>query len=1124
MKIEKIKRGVIALLVLCMVFPYQYLQATSIGDLMQSFGVDKAVSGTYGYANGIMVQKIDANGNKILFDRGQFRAVIDKNGNLLSLAVYGTDNVSSPDVLKKLVSSVTGLTGTDLDNLFKGINDNGESVSVPTWLGEAVSWLNKGVNYSITIGFSDAGGPSVTFAKDGKEQYAKNFLGVKTSEWTYNKDGSLAKVSSLSYEHCTKDTPGAIEKTDSQGNKYYVKEVYTETIYKNGLASEVYEISKDGTRNLVGKYEYNSAGEILSYTDYKNSQKMLYSGGKPFYAISLGGNIEVPSTINEGATEVGAGEALQNNALKSGYFKVTQEDGTVKYYKLKTGYQYDSQTGRVSKVGDQIAYGTVVTIWNYHANGALDTVESRDKAGAWSTTVFDAGRAVAVFNGRYANGGALRNYVNQIMTLAEQAANGSTSALQQLSNMHDTNVYGLKALYLYNDQIKNWLSKYSDAKVAEIICRMFNWTDGQFGGAAAVNTALSIINTVKSFGFNGSNLATVATFTNTLSQTDNNNASFVGSVTLYAAGQAVVDLNTSALDRSYDDLINNAAGGVIDWQGLYNQFNSGQLSLSQMLNMLFMTALESQLVAQYAKALEDSGLTKGSDGYNSKIAAFRKAFREAFVAGNYGIDSTAGNIRTFIQSFMGGQITALGGDFVNTTGEKYTTFMTNLMDKVFTSSYVTDLAKSYKDKRSEYEKLLPIIQKLAQGKSLSLAELTSLTSNLSNFMGDVAVYFQTQIEFISGLNDLIPDDWRIAFGWWDYLLNGYDRNGDGNFDVADDSKPMDPADVVKILTNIIKAFPELFGGSQSANNLIATLEGLKNDKSGLLNFLKNNQYFKKTSETGNNTRISDAIRNRLNSITDAVEKIFKFKIERVWNSGNLNGAIKHNNDDVDTTTDVGWNVGLNNAWKSAMKDILRSLNTQLTTRIMAIADCIRSGNLLGMKDLNQKITPTAENTYKYSHDPSIAGTLQNIVNIDGKYYAVVSADYIDIMDGLGAQDAGGELIYVEISAELAAQIQDKIGGSVMFMGDVAADTNGHLTITMNVSYGAGYRDLGNMKPEQMKNVMDSLKNEAWYGKVLDSMKSVWSDIKAQYGGYSTWRQGFEFLRNYATGGGSVANF
>lgn len=1048
--VSKTIRGIVMMLIMCLVFPYNYLHGISVSDVLNSFGVDKAVSGTYGYANGVLVQKIDqTTGNKIIFDRGQFRAVVDKNGNVLSLAVYATDNVSSTEDLKKLVSQATGLSGEALDKLFKGIDDNGKEVALPTWLNEAISWLNKGTGYSINISFGE-GGPSVTFSENGKEVIAKNFLGKITSQWIYNPDGSLAKVESLTYVHCDKDTRGAIEKTDPSDpkgkKKYYVKEVRNETIYSNGKPVSVYEVGVDGKKTLVGTYEYNSAGELLSYTDLKENQKTLYSAGKPFSTISLGGNLQSPANISGAATEVSESEA-KNNGLKPEYFK---QGG--KYYKLKEGYRYDADSGTVFKIEGKILPGTVVTVWNYKANGALDTVEGRDKSGAWATTVFDAGRAIAVFNGRYSNGDALRGYVQNLINLAIQAAGGNQSAIKQLNQLHNTNVYGLKSLYLYNDQVKSWLSQYG-AMTAQIIGYLFNWTNNEqhihnwihneqyseeaASGAAAAATINSIIETVKKFGFNGASLAAVANFSNTLSQSDNNNASFVASVTLYAAGQAVADINTSVLDKSYEELLANLG---IDWS---------ELNVAEVISALKNIEIENLIVAEYTKLLQNPENREKSEeeikAIKAAIAEMKEKFKIAMLSGK-SVD-----------------------EFCRTLG------LTNSSINIIMEG-VSKINKKYAAQEKLFSDIVAVLSGQVKDPSKLFAMWSNAIKGMSQLLGAISDFVNYQLDTIQALVNLMPS------GENDFYIV---------FNAADSS-----------LT------PEQLAKRNELESILASL-GLP-VTSGTNIF---NQFFKALSPSivtnDSSLKSLDTNNSKLKSLITMLSNLFNFDVSATLTLTR------------DGSSDWQKNA-LNVVWKTGMTKIINSLKTQLTKRLAAMQNCYSSGNLDGLKSLTSNIIAT--DSQVYSHDPSIAGTLQNIVQIDGKYYAVVSADYIDLMDGLGAQDAEGEVIYVEISAELAAQIKDKIGGSVMFMGDVAADTNGHLTITMNVEYGGGYRDLGNATKQDMKVAMDNLKSEAWYGKVLDQMKSIWADIRVQYGGYSTWRQGFEFLRDYATGGGSVANF
>lgn len=92
-------------------------------------------------------------------------------------------------------------------------------------------------------------------------------------------------------------------------------------------------------------------------------------------------------------------------------------------------------------------------------------------------------------------------------------------------------------------------------------------------------------------------------------------------------------------------------------------------------------------------------------------------------------------------------------------------------------------------------------------------------------------------------------------------------------------------------------------------------------------------------------------------------------------------------------------------------------------------------------------------------DPVVEGTLVGVQTIDGVTYAVVSAANVNIMDGTGFQAADGETVMVQVDAEMAETLKamlNKGETDVMFMGDVKADVNGHLTMAVNTNYSGGF--------------------------------------------------------------------
>ncbi|MCB4790374.1 MAG: hypothetical protein LHV68_00640 [Elusimicrobia bacterium] len=146
-----------------------------------------------------------------------------------------------------------------------------------------------------------------------------------------------------------------------------------------------------------------------------------------------------------------------------------------------------------------------------------------------------------------------------------------------------------------------------------------------------------------------------------------------------------------------------------------------------------------------------------------------------------------------------------------------------------------------------------------------------------------------------------------------------------------------------------------------------------------------------------------------------------------------------------------------------------------------------------------------------SYDPLVAGKIQSVVNINGKNYVVVKADKIDMFDGRGFQAADGEEIYVEVDAATAANIQSGLASGnneIIISGNVQADVNGHLTMSMN---DGGYKIGTNA--EQVTSEWFAQNSEFYKSMVNFMAANVWSQVGVQ----SDWRTGWNLLRGIASG-------
>ncbi len=146
-------------------------------------------------------------------------------------------------------------------------------------------------------------------------------------------------------------------------------------------------------------------------------------------------------------------------------------------------------------------------------------------------------------------------------------------------------------------------------------------------------------------------------------------------------------------------------------------------------------------------------------------------------------------------------------------------------------------------------------------------------------------------------------------------------------------------------------------------------------------------------------------------------------------------------------------------------------------------------------------------------EPTVVGILEDLVEIDGSWYAVVNADEIDLFDGDGFQAADGETFYVAVDSAAARDLSASVGDRVLLAGDVAQDTQGHLSTTMNREYGGGYA----IGEENISSYLQAREGASWYKQVMDHMAQVWNSVEQEFGSYSSWRQGFEFLRDFVFG-------
>lgn len=181
----------------------------------------------------------------------------------------------------------------------------------------------------------------------------------------------------------------------------------------------------------------------------------------------------------------------------------------------------------------------------------------------------------------------------------------------------------------------------------------------------------------------------------------------------------------------------------------------------------------------------------------------------------------------------------------------------------------------------------------------------------------------------------------------------------------------------------------------------------------------------------------------------------------------------------------------------------------VTTNVNAIVetDPAVEGTLFPEGATEKQITTMAENLGIDTNDVEAMNDLRKGFYIDkenGKTYAIVNASSINIMDGSGFQVAQGETVFVEINAEtrntIDSNIQKTGDRKIMFMGDVregvtkASDTKGYLTMTMNTSYGEGFRQGDEAVKEAKNEIMlvsigVAVANGADIGELQDKLES-----------------------------------
>ncbi|HEX3008336.1 MAG TPA: hypothetical protein VHO90_12060 [Bacteroidales bacterium] len=159
------------------------------------------------------------------------------------------------------------------------------------------------------------------------------------------------------------------------------------------------------------------------------------------------------------------------------------------------------------------------------------------------------------------------------------------------------------------------------------------------------------------------------------------------------------------------------------------------------------------------------------------------------------------------------------------------------------------------------------------------------------------------------------------------------------------------------------------------------------------------------------------------------------------------------------------------------------------------------------------LTCKAKDGKSLAYDPLVSGTAESVQNIDGKWYIQVKSDKVDMFDGKGFQASDGETILVEVDQNTAATIQSNISSGknkITVAGNVTADANGQLTMTMNQG---GYA-MGTDSAQVNKDWTSQ--HGSFYSNMVTAMAPVWSSAKAAGAG-NDWKAGWNFLKSAASG-------
>lgn len=358
------------------------------------------LSMVFHYLAGIMTSTMDSNRNITLMSMNQPKAMLayDKEAGKWTVAnmnVDGTDwdeitkTEVSQEVLNKFSAAFPGKTADEIKQMAQlyqfllnaGVPEASMTVSsktgngeanideqkVAAWFEKAVDALESGVNYSINLNFTAAGGSTCTVSENGKPQvtfssdYTTDAGGKRSAliveTYKYNEggvnDGLLDVVYRLNFETKTQDD-GSIK----------VEAKYTAEVYNNYLqASTTISMGKD------------SFSQLSNGTLSLSSAMAKAKDGKEGFKVTLTTEFNKDGSVRK--TTDGEG----NYTLYSGAAKTTyNKEGTItgKTVDLGNGFTMSESYGKNSTVTSRtyVRFGRVLYTESFSETSTSDPLLS----------------------------------------------------------------------------------------------------------------------------------------------------------------------------------------------------------------------------------------------------------------------------------------------------------------------------------------------------------------------------------------------------------------------------------------------------------------------------------------------------------------------------------------------------------------------------------------------------------------------------------------------------------------------------------------------------------------------------------------------------------------------------